>query len=196
MSKTTHSGVPDDLPSTENFSPATRWHLSKTPLEAATTEFEWALLRWHAAFDRYYLHTLNMLGFSGVTISEMLILHIVRLHDRPKPANMITSLLNRDDTQNVQYSLRKLLSAGLIEKAKDNAGKNANLSVTDEGRRLCDAFATLRKELLIANIAQIENNESRLLYSAKTVSILTGLYDEVGRTSTGYTTRAALADNT
>lgn len=177
---------PNDLPMESSNTPVTGWHLATTPLEAVTTEFEWALLRWYQAFDHYTLLALNMLGFHGMTTSESLIMNIVRLHDRPKPANMIASLLNREDIQNVQYSLRKLLAAGLIVKAEGATGKNANLMVTNKGRRLCDEFASLRRQLLITHVAQLGNAEARLLYSAKTVSMLTGLYDEVGRTSTAY----------
>lgn len=185
---------PNDSRMENGISPITGWHLATTPLEAATTELEWALLRWQEAFDRYNLLVLNMLGFQGMTVSEFLILHIVRLHDRPKPANMIASLLNRDDIQNVQYSLRKLSAANLIMKAEGSTGKNANLMVTDKGRHLCDEFANIRKALLIKHIDQIENGETRIVYAAKTVSMLTGLYDEVGRTSTAYTMQAMSLD--
>lgn len=169
-----------------DFSPVTRWHLASTPLEAATTELEWALLRWQEAFARYSAHILNMLGGQGITVSESALLHLIGLHNRPKNAHMVAKLLNRDDIQNVQYSLRKLLTAGLIEKAKDSSGKNANLMVTAKGRQLCDDFASIRRELLIAQISQLEDGESRLIYSAKVISLLTGLYDEAGRTSTAY----------
>jgi len=181
------SNNPNELPTENSITPVTGWHLATTPLEAATTELEWALLRWYQAFDRYSLLTLSMLGFQGMTMSELAIVNIVGLHDRPKPANMIASLLNRDDIQNVQYSLRKLLATGLIMKTEGGTGKNANLTVTKKGRRLCDEFASLRRQLLITHVAQLGNGEARLLYSAKTVSMLTGLYDEVGRTSTAYT---------
>jgi predicted MarR family transcription regulator len=167
--------------------PATGWHLSKTPLEAATTELEWALLRWREAFTRYNLHALNTIGLPEVSPAEMLILHIIRLHDRPKSATMIANLLNRDDIQNVQYSLRKLVSMGLAEKVRDKAGKYNNLAATARGRQACDDMAAIRTQLLIADVAQLDNGEELLLQAARTVSMLTGLYDSAGRTSTGYT---------
>ena len=174
----------------EKMSVVTNWHLAKTPLEAATTELEWALLRWREAFDRYNLHALNMLGLPAMGIAEMLVLHMVRLHDRPKPSNMIASLLNRDDIQNVQYSLRKLLSAGLIAKEKGSSAKNANLVATEAGRELTDQLAEIRTLLVVSQAEQLENGEVRLLYSAKTVSMLTGLYDEAGRSSNTYMLKA------
>lgn len=169
------------------ITPATGWHLSRTPLEAATTELEWALLRWWEAFGRFSLHALNMLGLPGVSPTEMLILHIVRLHDRPKSATMIANLLNRDDIQNVQYSLRKLVGMGLVAKVRDQKGKYNHLAVTAKGRKVCDDFAAIRTQLLIADVTQLDNGEAVLLQAAKTVSMLTGLYDSAGRTSTGYT---------
>ncbi|MBK6400749.1 MAG: winged helix DNA-binding protein [Rhodocyclaceae bacterium] len=175
-----------ELPVGNGIAPTTGWHLSRTPLEAATTELEWALLRWWEAFGRYSLHALNMLGLDGVGSAEMLILHIVRLHDRPKSATMIANLLNRDDIQNVQYSLRKLVGMGLAAKVRDQKGKYNHLAVTERGRQICDDFAAIRAQLLIADVAQLDNGEAVLLQAAKTVSMLTGLYDSAGRTSTGY----------
>jgi predicted MarR family transcription regulator len=179
--------TPGEEPTLANVGPAvTGWHLALTSLEAATTEFEWAMLRWHEAFDRYNRQALNMLGLATVSIPEMSILHIVRLHDRAKPASMIANLLNRDDVQNIQYSLRKLMGLKLIQKAKDGSGKNSNVEVTDKGRQVCDEVASIRRQLLIQQIGQLENGEARLLFAAKTVSMLIGLYDEAGRVSTGY----------
>lgn len=175
------------------MSSMTGWHLAKSPLEAATTELEWVLLRWREAFDRYNLHALNILGLPTMGIAETLVLHIVRLHDRPKPANMIASLLNRDDIQNVQYILRKLMSAGLIAKEKGSSAKNANLIATQNGRELSDQLAEIRARLVVSQVAQLENGEARLLYSAKTVSIMTALYDEAGRTSAAYLLQAETA---
>jgi predicted MarR family transcription regulator len=178
---------PVEIPVGNGVAPAIGWHLSRTPLEAATTELEWTLLRWWEAFGRYSLHALNMLGLPGVSSAELLILHIVRLHDRPKSATMIANLLNRDDIQNVQYSLRKLVSMGLVAKVRDQKGKYNHLAVTARGRQVCDDFASIRTQLLIADVAQLDNGEAVLLQAAKTVSMLTGLYDAAGRTSTGYT---------
>lgn len=164
----------------------TGWHLAHTSLEAAATELEWALLRWREAFDRYNRQALNMLGLTTVSIQEMTVLHIVGLHDRAKPASMIANLLNRDDVQNIQYSLRKLMGLDLVRKARDGAGKNTNVEVTEKGRQVCDEVANIRRQLLIRQIGELENGEARLLFSARTVSMLIGLYDEAGRASTGY----------
>jgi predicted MarR family transcription regulator len=166
--------------------PTTGWHLSTTPLEAATTELEWALLRWREAFTRYNLHALNMIGLSDVSPAEMVLLHIIRLHDRPKSATMIANLLNRDDIQNVQYSLRKLVGMGLAQKVRDKAGKYNNLAATERGRQACDDMAAIRAKLLIADVAQLDNGEELLVKASRIVSMLTGLYDSAGRTSTGY----------
>jgi predicted MarR family transcription regulator len=99
---------------------------------------------------------------------------------------MIANLLNRDDVQNIQYSLRKLMGLDLVRKARDGAGKNTNVEVTEKGRQVCDEVANIRRQLLIRQIGELENGEARLLFSARTVSMLIGLYDEAGRASTGY----------
>jgi predicted MarR family transcription regulator len=164
----------------------THWHLATTPLEAAAAELEWSLLRWQQAYSRFTRQALNMLDLSTMSVQEMDILHVVGLHDRPKPAGMIANLLNRDDLQNIQYSLRKLLGMKLVQKAKDGSGKNVNLTVTNKGRQVCDEYANIRRMLLIEQVGQLEDAENRLLRAAKTVSIYTGLYDEAGRISPSY----------
>lgn len=164
----------------------THWHLATTPLEAAAVELDWCLVRWQQAYNRFARQALNMMDLSAMNVQEMDILHVVGLHDRPKPAGMIANLLNRDDLQNIQYSLRKLQGMGLIEKAKDSGGKNYNLCVTERGRHVCDEYANIRRMLMIEQVQHLEDAENRLLRAAKTVSIYTGLYDEAGRASPSY----------
>jgi predicted MarR family transcription regulator len=162
---------------------ANAWHLAATPLEAAATELEWALLRWREAFERYQREALSRLSYSNLNTQEGLLLHIIRMQDRPKSTGMIANLLNRDDVQNIQYSLRKLVAEKLVKKVKDGAGKSFNLTVTEKGRQLTDDLVDLRRKILIKQLEGIEKNESRILESAKMVSMMTALYNEAGRIS-------------
>ncbi len=159
------------------------WHLATTPLEAATTELEWAMLRWGQAFERYHCEMMNRLDQSGLSTQEVMILHAIRMQDRPKSAAMIAGLLNRDDIQNIQYSLRKLIAQKCVKKVRDGVGKGFNLAVTDRGRRLSDDVAALRRRLLIEQLAGVENNTPRLMEAARVVSLMTAMCNEAGRTS-------------
>ena len=158
------------------------WHLAETPLEAAVTEFEWAMLRWAEAFERYQLEMLNRLGQSSLSTQEVQLLHAIRMKDRPKATSMIASLLNRDDIQNIQYSLRKLVAQKLVKKMKDGVGKSYNLSVTEKGRRMTDDLASIRRKLLVEQVETVENGEARLHETARMVTLMAGICNEGART--------------
>lgn len=157
------------------------WHLATTPLEAATTELEWAMFRWCETFERYQLEVLSRLNQSSLSTQEIRILHVIRLQDRPKSTAMVAGLLNRDDIQNVQYSLRKLIAQKMVKKVKD-VGKGYNLAVTEKGRRLTDDLAAFRRKSYIEQLAAVEDGEAKLLAAAKMVSLMTGLCNEAGLT--------------
>lgn len=156
------------------------WHLATTPLESATTELEWAMFRWSETFERYQLEVLSRLNQSSLNSQEIRILHTVRLQDRPKSTGIVASLLNRDDIQNVQYSLRKLIAQKMIKKIKDGVGKGYNLAVTEKGRRLTEDLAEFRRRFFIEQLATVEDGEAKLLAAAKMVSLMTVMCNEAG----------------
>lgn len=159
------------------------WHLASTPLESAMTELEWGLLRWWEAFDRYQREVVNRLGHPNLSTQEVSILHSIRLQERPKSTGVIANLLNRDDIQNIQYSLRKLVAEKMIKKVKDGAGKSFNFAVTEKGKRFTDELAEFRRTFLVQQLEGVENKEERLLEAARMVSLMTALCNEAGRLS-------------
>ena len=94
------------------------WHLAASDAERVMAEFEHALICLGEAFGRYNLQ--GLAGASGDTSfsgQDNMVLHIIATLDRPKSLSDISRFMNRDDLANIQYSLRKLMKAGLIEKA-------------------------------------------------------------------------------
>lgn len=158
------------------------WHLATTPLEAATTELEWAMFRWSETFERYQLEVLSRLNQASLNTQEVRILHVIRLQERPKSTAIVASLLNRDDIQNVQYSLRKLIAQKMVKKVKDGVGKSYNLAVTEKGRRLTEELAKFRRRFLIEQLEAVEDGEAKLLAAARMVSLMTVMCNEAGRT--------------
>lgn len=158
------------------------WHLATTPLEAATTELEWAMIRWSETFERYQFEVLSRLNQSSLNTQEIRILHAIRMQDRPKSTAIIASVLNRDDIQNIQYSLRKLIAQKMIKKVKDGVGKSYNLAVTEKGRRLTEDLADFRRRFLIEQLETVEHSETKLLAAARMVSMMTAMCNEAGRT--------------
>ena len=125
-------------------------------------------------------------GGVDITYAEATILHIVRMQDRPKSLTTIARLLNRDDTPNIQYGLRKLSKAGLIAKTRDPARKTFLYSATELGVRVTDAYAEIRREVLVPLTDAIESAEERMQGAADFLQIMTGLYDAAGRVAATY----------
>ena len=55
------------------------WHLGTTHHEAVTTEFEWSILRFFQAFERYCLRIAHISGLADLSFSELILLHVIGL---------------------------------------------------------------------------------------------------------------------
>lgn len=132
----------------ESVSTQHRWHLATDAFGVEFTDLEYALMRLNQSFLRWQSEC--MAGVTGINLSgqENALLHIIRMHDRPKTIKELMQLTNRQDTPNMQYELRKLLKAELIEKY-GTARAGIYYIATAEGARVCDAYAKLRSELLL-----------------------------------------------
>jgi predicted MarR family transcription regulator len=162
------------------------WHLAQSETEAMTADVEWALLRFAPAFERWVLQVSTLAGLSELSITEAVILHVIRMQDRPKTAALIARQLNRDDIPNIQYSLRKLAKLKLIRKLREPKGKVYAYEVTERGQLLTDKYAAIRRRLLAPHVASIENVGEKILVTTRLLSLLTGLYDEMSRISGTY----------
>jgi len=162
-----------------------KWHLGKTEHDVLTTEFEWAMLRFHQAFERWALQVTGSCGFADASFSEITILHAVRMHGQPCTAALIARQLNRDDIPNLQYSLRKLVKQGYLARKSDSR-KNYTFEVTDNGCELTDRYAKIRHLVLTEQTREIDSVDERLADAVKLISMLTGQYDEAMRKATTY----------
>jgi predicted MarR family transcription regulator len=162
------------------------WHLAKSETEVAVTEFEWGLIRLYEAFTRWISATSSLLIDEDVKSSEHMLLHVIRMHNRPKNSITIARMMNRDDLANLQYSLRKLEAVGLISKSKDNIGKSFSYVVTERGKQITDSYAAIRSDILISALQSISDIDERMVEVTKMVSVLTGIYDEMARSSATY----------
>lgn len=161
------------------------WHLAKTDFEYRVTSFEWSLARLNEAFARFVteLGTVTITG--ELKFGEHMILHAIRMQDRAKGGATIARLLNRDDLQNVQYSLRKLESHALIRKTA--GGAQATYEITDKGRACTDQYRDARAELLIRRVEQIQNGPEQLEALTRLMSMMTGAYEEAARECATFT---------
>jgi predicted MarR family transcription regulator len=104
------------------------------------------------------------------------------MNDRPKSIKDLARLTNRDDVPNIQYSLRKLLGAGLILR-KGSGRSGVTYEVTQEGLRVTEDYGALRRRLLMTAIESLPGFAGRLAEATRTLNLLSGIYEEVARTA-------------
>lgn len=157
-----------------------RWHLAETAGEVEVTELEFALMRAFEGFGRWQSECLAGVCEMAALGPENALLHLIRMHNRPKSIKDLARLTNRDDVPNIQYSLRKLIGAGLV--ARKGAGRSGvSYEVTGEGRRVTDDYGALRRRLLLAELGNLPGFSTRLAEAARVLNVLTGIYEEVAR---------------
>jgi predicted MarR family transcription regulator len=100
------------------------------------------------------------------------------MHERPKSISELSRLLKRDDLSNLQYSVRKLLKAGLIEKAPRSGGKkDVVYQMSAFGREVTDQYAQFRKELLMSLI-EAAGGKVDLAAAAHALNMMSAMYDQ------------------
>ncbi len=157
-----------------------RWHLAEKSGEIEFTELEFALMRTYEGFARWQSECLASVVDLAASGAENAMLHIIRMNDRPKTIKDLARLTNRDDVPNIQYSLRKLISSGLVER-KGSGRAGVTYEVTEEGRRVTDDYGVLRRKLLIEAIESVPNMAEKLRDATRTLNLLCGIYEEVAR---------------
>ena len=159
------------------------WHLAKSDFEYRVTGFEWSVLRFSESFARFVAETGSVIFTSDLKMSEHIILHIIRMQDRPKNGATIARLMNRDDLPNIQYCLRKLESAGLVQKIREGKGNQFAYAVTEKGEKVTDEYHGIKAQILMNRLMQIQDVPEKLEMLTNFLSILTGVYEEAARDS-------------
>ncbi len=156
----------------------THWHLGEGAAENELAEFEYAMFRAFAAFDRWQMECLAAVVNKPMSSTDNAVLHVIRMKDRPKTVTEVGQLLNRDDVSNLQYAIRKLQDAGLIEKLSKDRRRGVSYQVTDAGRRVTDSYATLRRELLVSLAPEIPDWGARVRATRQQLDLMRGMYEQ------------------
>jgi predicted MarR family transcription regulator len=160
--------------------------LGRTERERVFLEFEQALICASEAFYRFAGAALGPVGReNNLTGQENVILQQLMFTPKPRSVSDLSRFSNRDDVSNIQYSLRKLTAAGLIEKVPGSTNRDTRYRPTAAGRELTETLVTNRRDLLIAPSAHITDIEAQLRAATNAISLLTGLYDHVSRVMAG-----------
>ncbi|MFK7954634.1 MAG: winged helix DNA-binding protein [Lysobacterales bacterium] len=153
------------------------WHLATDDAEVAITELEFSLIRVASAFERWQSDCLACCHGNSFSGADTAVLHVIRMHERAKSISEIGRLLKRDDQSNLQYSIRKLLKAGLIEKTSGGGKKGVTYQVSNLGHQVTDRYAEFRQELLTSLATTVFANHD-LEAVAKTMNLMSGVYDQ------------------
>jgi predicted MarR family transcription regulator len=160
--------------------------LARTERERAFFEFEQALICASEAFYRFAGAALGPTGRQyNLTGEEQVILQQLMFAPKPRSVSDLSRFSNRDDVANIQYSLRKLTAAGLIEKVPGSTNRDTRYRPTAAGRNLTESLVVTRREQLIAPSANITDIEKQLKAATTAMSLLTGLYDHMSRLLAG-----------
>ena len=157
-----------------------RWHLANTPFEIEVTEAEYSLMRAYEGFGRWQQECLGSVIEHQLSGPENALLHIIRMHDRPKSIKDLAWMTNRDDIPNIQYSLRKLIKAGLVRRSGSGRA-GVTYSASERGVEVTDHYAKVRKTLLVQALSNVPDFDTRLSEAARTFELLTGIYEQVAR---------------
>jgi predicted MarR family transcription regulator len=154
------------------------WHLARSAFEVGLTELEFSIFRVSAAFERWQSDCLACCHGGAFSGTDTAMLHVIRMHDRPKGISEIARLLKRDDLSNLQYGVRKLLKAGLVEKsAAAGSKKDVTYQVTQLGAHITSEYAEFRRELLIS-MTQANAGNVDFEAIARALNLMAAMYDQ------------------
>lgn len=154
------------------------WHLATDEFEVGLTELEFSIFRVSAAFERWQADCLGCCHGASFSGTDTALLHVIRMHDRPKSISELARLLKRDDLSNLQYGTRKLLKAGLIEKSREKGSKkDVTYQVSALGRDVTDRYARFRKELLIS-MTRATAGQTDFESLARALTMMSAMYDQ------------------
>lgn len=156
-------------------------HLAATDAEGAFVEFELALHHIIEAFGRWSSELHFKVSGEALPVQDVSVLQVIRMKERPKSAGEIGKFLNRTDSANILYGLRKLEKAGLIEKTAGSP-RQTMYQVTARGREVTDSYAKARRDLLLTLIGSLSDSAETLDRTTKALWLLSGFYEQAART--------------
>jgi predicted MarR family transcription regulator len=146
---------------------------------ALMTQFEQALIVSKNAFEQWVVRCGAAAGMKGFSPLELLVLHKVSGHERPKRIADICFSIKIEDTHLVSYALRKLGKAGYVHSRKQ--GKETFYSATAAGGEVVDNYKAVRRKYLIRSLSMLSSSEVDLEHLASILHALSGIYEQAAR---------------
>jgi predicted MarR family transcription regulator len=148
-----------------------------SPRSAEMSELEFGLIVSWNAFSRWAVRCMAAAGVPDLTITDVLVLHHINHRARNKKLADVCFVLNYEDTHVVNYSLKKLVAAGLAK--GDKVGKEVFYSPTEKGEEVVAKYREVREQCLIDSVDGEMNPHIGEL--ARFLRLMSGLYDQAAR---------------
>jgi predicted MarR family transcription regulator len=148
-----------------------------SPKSAEMSELEYGLIVSWNAFSRWAVRCMAAAGVPDLTITDVLVLHHINHRARNKKLADICFVLNYEDTHVVNYSLKKLLSAGLA--VGDKVGKEVFYRPTEAGEEAVRKYREVREQCLMNSVEGEMNPHIGEL--ARFLRLMSGMYDQAAR---------------
>ena len=143
------------------------------------SELEYALTLVSSAYQRWMVRCMTTAGMPQLSAMEILILHFVRSHNKPKTFVDIMLVRDIDETHLVTYAVRKLERLNLVSTKR--AGKEKLVAITPTGIQLCAKYKEIRKALLVGIAKSVDPAD--LTKVAAILQTLSGFYSQATRTA-------------
>ncbi len=143
------------------------------------SELEYGLIVAFNAFSRWTARCMSAAGQPDLSPLEILILHNVNHRSKDKRLSDICFLLNIEDSHTVNYGLRKLLKAELLDSEK--RGKEVFYRTSPEGAAVCAAYRDVRRQCLLDGLDGVDLPGKDLREIARSLRTLSGHYDQASR---------------
>ncbi|WP_413206625.1 winged helix DNA-binding protein [Rhodospirillum sp. A1_3_36] len=156
--------------SSDHLASTAAWRLS---------EYEYGLIVAFNAFSRWMTRCMAAAGFTDFSPLDILVLHNCNHRKRAKRLSDICFVLNIEDQHTVNYSLKKLMKAELVESKR--RGKEKFYLSTEKGAQTCQEYRDLRERCLVDTIRSMDADGKDLSRMATLLRGLSGIYDQAAR---------------
>ena len=167
--------IPRAIVSSRHLASEEGWQLS---------EFEYALIVSFNAFSRWMVRCMSASGEKEFNPLDILVLHNINHRGRQKRLSDICFMLNIEDSHTVNYAVKKLVKAGLVEGEKH--GKEIFYSTTRKGVELCETYRDIREQCLISSMKNMGLDTKEISRVASMVRSLSGIYDQASRAASSF----------
>ncbi len=152
-----------------------------SPQSAELSEFEFGLIVASNAFHRWVVHCMSAAGLKDLMPLDVLVLHHVSHRARDKRLSDICFIMNIEDTHLVNYSLKKLVSLGVVASSK--SGKEVTYAATEAGSVSVQRYRDIREQCLIQALHADDGLNKDIGELARLLRVLSGMYDQAARSA-------------